>query len=152
MTALGRDIKAETYPKYALPYTAVTAGAGGDGAEITGATINLLLVPKAESVVFEIPCKAVLAATKTLVVAGKIQDSANGSSWADLVASATLLSLLGGGGGTTEYGVARVGVDLNRARQYVRVMATPDLSATGTDTAEIGAGTAELGGLQERPQ
>jgi hypothetical protein len=152
MKALGRDIKAETYPVYALASTAVTAGGGGDNVEIVGATLNLANLPKAESVVFEVPCKAVLAATKTLVVVGKIQDSANGSDWADLVASATLLTLTGGGGGSTEYGVARVGVDLNKARQYVRASATPNLSATATDTADVGAGLAEFGGLQEMPQ
>jgi len=152
MKALGRDIKAETYPLYALASTAVTAAGSGDGVEIEGAALNLASLPKAESVVFEVPCKAVLTATKTLVVAGKIQDSANGSSWADLVASATLLTLTGAGGGSTEYGVARVGVDLNKARQYVRVCATPEMSATATDTAVIGAGVAEFGGLQEMPQ
>jgi len=140
----GKDLKFDLRPVYALASTNVTAGGAGDGVEITGATINLLLVPKAESVVFEIPCVAVLTATKTLIVTGKIQDSANGSSWADLVASATLLTLTGGGGGSTEYGVARVGVALSKARQYVRVMATPDLSNTATDTAVIGAGIAEM--------
>lgn len=152
MNALGRDIKAETKPVYALASTALTAAAGGDNTEIVGATLNLAALPKAESVVFEVPCKAILTATKTLIVTGKIQDSANGSDWADLVASATLLTLTGGSGGSTEYGVARVGVDLNKARQYVRACATPDLSATATDTAVVGAGVAEFGGLQEMPQ
>jgi hypothetical protein len=152
MKALGRDIKAETYPAYALASTALTAGGGGDNVEIEGSALNLANLPKAESVVFELPCKAVLAETKTLVVTGKIQDSANGSTWADLVASAALLTLTGGTGGSTEYGVARVGVDVNKARQYVRVCATPNLSATATDTAVVGAGVAEFGGLQEMPQ
>jgi len=152
MKALGRDIKAETYSAYALASTAVTAGGTGDDVEIVGSTLDRLALPKAESVVFEIPCKAILAATKTLVVTGKIQDSANGSDWTDLVASGTLLTLTGGAGGSTEYGVARLGVDLSQARRYVHVCATPNLSATATDTAEIGAGIGELGGLQEQPQ
>jgi hypothetical protein len=144
MEALGRDIKALTYPVYALASTAVTAGGGGDAAEITGSTIDTMAQPKAESVVFEIPCVTTLTADKTLVVAGKIQDSANGSDWTDLVASATLLTLI-----ATGSGVARVGVDLNKARRYVRVMATPNLSHTSTDTAVVGAGIAEFGGLKE---
>ena len=156
MTSLGRDLKAHTRADYALDVTAVVAGSpgGGDAQAITGETIDLQSKPKAESVVFEIPCYADLDNAKTLTVTGKIQYSANGSAWTDLAALATLLTLTGDSvsGGSVEVGVARIGAALNLLDRYIRVMITPDLSAADTDTANIGAGVAVFGGLQEAPQ
>ena len=56
-----------------------------------------------------------------------------------------ILTLTSAAGGT-EVGVGTLGYDLSRARRYVRIQATPDLSATGTDTASI-CGVAVFGGL-----
>lgn len=148
MHSLGRDIKAETLKVFALTSTSLTAGGGGDNTEITGATIDRQSYTKAESAEFILPCRAVLAAGKKLTVTGLVEDSANGSSWATYLASATLLTLLDSGSGSTLTGVARMGIDLNGARRYIRCKATPDLDASGTDTAVVGAGTCELAGLQ----
>mgnify|MGYP000246303203 CR=1 FL=1 len=149
MSSLGKDLKGETTSKFALTSTAVTAGGTGDATEIDGASIDTTaLGVKAQSVLFSIPCRAVLGATQTLTVIGNLQDSADNSTWADINDSATLLTLTGGSGGTTETGVARMGFDLTRARRYVRCQVTPDLNRANTDTAVIGAGVATFGGLQ----
>lgn len=151
MLALGRDIKALTKAVYALASTALTAAGSGDATTVNGVAIDTTQY-KAESVVFEIPCKAVLTATMTLVVKATIEHSSTSNSgFTAIVAEATALTLIGGTGGTTEYGVARAGVDLNKCLKYVRVTAYPDLSHTGTDTAVMGAAIASLGGLQELP-
>jgi hypothetical protein len=154
MEALGRDLKAFTRADYALDKTDVTAAGAGDNTAINGATIDLQSKPKAESVVFEIPCYGDLGNAETLTVTGKVQYSANGSDWTDVATAATLLTLTGDSvsGGSYERGVARIGFDLNKGARYVRVVITPDCSASGTDTAIIGAGVAIFGGLQEAPQ
>ncbi len=148
-----KDVRSFLHAVFALASTSLTAGGSGDATEVVGSSINLQTLPKRPtSVVFDIPCRAVLGATNTLVVVGKIEQSVDGSTWTDVTASATLLTLTGGAGGTTESGVARVGADLIRANcNFVRVRATPDLNRANTDTAVMGAGVAEFGGLDEEP-
>lgn len=149
MYALGRNVAAEILPKYAAASTSLTAAGGGDNTAVNGSAIDQTTFPcKAESIAFLIAALAVLTAAKTLVVTAKIQDSADNSTWADVVASATILTLTATG---TSSGAGRLGVDLNTCRRYVRVVFTPDLSATGTDTAVVQC-IAILGGLQEVPQ
>ncbi len=148
-----KDIRSKLLAVFALASTNVTAGGSGDATEIVGATINLqTLQTRPGSVVFDVPCRAVLGATQTLVVQGKIQESADGTTWVDVAANTTLLTLTGGSGGTTETGVARIGLDLQRANcNYIRLRVTPDLNRANTDTAVIGAGVAEFGGLAREP-
>ena len=146
MEALGRDVEGITRAVYALDSTALTAAGGGDATTVNGAAIDTTDF-KAESVVFEIPCKADLTALMTLTVTLAIEHSdSQGSGFTAVVAAATALTLTGAG---TKYGVARAGVDLNKCKKYVRVTALPDLSHTGTDTAVMGAGVATFGGLAE---
>ena len=152
MNSLFRDVKASTKAVFAHVSTAVTAAGTGDATEITGATIDKnTLGFHAESVVFETPVRAVLAATKTITITMNIEDSADGNSWADVSTAAVELTLLGGSGGTTETGVARHGYDLNKLRRYIRVMVTPDMSNTATDTAVVGGGVATFAGIQQLP-
>jgi hypothetical protein len=151
-SSLGKDIRAEVYPAAALDPVSATAGGAGDGTEVDGLTIDQQSLPtKFNSVDFEIVAKAVLAEDKTLSVTGNLQDSADGSAWTDITTPATLLTLTGGSGGSTERGVARMGVDLTKYRRYVRCQVTPELSATATDTANL-QGIAVFGGGQVLPQ
>ena len=149
MTSLGRDLKAHTAAVFASTSTAVTAAGSGDATEITGASIDRLLYEKAESVVFCVPVRAVLAAAKAITINGLIEDSADGSSWATFLATALLLTLTDSGSGSTLTGVARVGSQINTARRYIRLKCTPDMTATATDTAVVGAGVAIFGGLNQ---
>lgn len=144
-----RNIKAFTQSKFALVSTSITAAGAGDATEIDGVSIEIAAMTKRpSSVVFEIPCRAVLAATKTLVVIGNLQESEDGSVWTDIPGtSATLLTLTGDTGGSTETGTARMGCDVVRKDiTHIRCQVTPDLNNTATDTAVIGAGVAVFGG------
>jgi len=69
-----------------------------------------------------------------------IETSPDNANWTTEVASATLLTLTGGAGGSTEVGIAKVGCRLDKKDvRYVRVKATPNLNATDTDTARSAA-------------
>jgi hypothetical protein len=157
MSALGKNISAEIGALYAAASTAVTAGGSGDATEVTGVTINTASLQTApaiygkdfNSIAFVIAGTTTLADTKALTVTALIEDSANGSSWSTLVASSTIVSITASGATTTGF-TGKVGVDLTAARQYVRVKFTPNLTATGTDTATV-FGVAVLGGSSERP-
>ena len=150
MRAMGHDIKGLTKSVFALASTAATAGSTGDDTTIDGAVIDTTEI-KAESAVFEIPCKGVLAADETLTVTAAVlhSDSSN-TGFTEVVPAAAVLEL-GDTVGGTFYGVARVGVDLSKTKRYVYVTALPVLSRDGTDTAVIGGGVAVLGGVQELP-
>lgn len=148
----GKDLKGQTSAKFAgVASASITAAGAGDNTEITGDSIDLTtLSARPSSVSVEIPVKATLAATETCVVAGLLEKSADGSSWSTLLATATLLTLTGASGGSTEKGVARLGSDLiNSDCRYIRYKATPNLSASGTDTMQVGAAVALFGGLQK---
>lgn len=148
----GKDLKGQTLVKFAgVASAAITAAATGDNTEIVGDTIDLTaLAARPSSVVFDIPVRATLADTKTCIVTGLIEKSADNSNWDVMVASATLLTLTGTTGGTTEKGVARIGADLIESDcRYIRFKATPDLNASGTDTMTVGGVVATFGGLQQ---
>lgn len=153
MNSLGKDIKAVLFSMFALQSTSATAGGSGDATEVNGTTIDLTQVPGSpNSVVFELPFRAVLGAANTGKITANLQDSPNGSDWTDITAPADILLLTGKSGGSTELGVARIGFDLTKARRYIRIQATPDLSAANTDTAVMGGGVATFGWLNEVPQ
>lgn len=146
-----RDIKSEVIGVYALAATNATAGGAGDATAANGATIDTTaFATRYNAVAFQIGARGTLGAAATLTVAAKIQTSANGSDWTDATAAATVLTLTGGAGGTTETGVGVVGLDLAFAQRYLRVVATPDLSAADTDTATI-FGLAVFGGAEALP-
>jgi len=147
MSSMGmKDLKAVTLAAHALAVTAATAGGSGDATEVNGVTLDTAaLSARPNSVLFVVDAKATLAATKSLTITANLQDSADGSNWADITDPAVILTLTSAAGGT-EVGVGTLGYDLSRARRYVRIQATPDLSATGTDTASI-CGVAVFGGL-----
>ncbi len=116
-----------------------TAGGSGDATAVTGLTIDRQALGLPQSAQIAVLCQATLAATKTLsITALKVEDSADGSTWADyMVLSAPGVVATGATGGSTESGQAAASVDLSSARRYVRVAFTPDLSATATDTATL---------------
>jgi hypothetical protein len=152
MQSHGKDLKGQTLAFFAgVASAAITAAATGDNTQIVGDTIDLTaLDARPSSVVFDIPVRATLAEDKTCIVTGLIEKSADGATWATLLASTTLLTLTGDTGGSTEKGVARLGADLIESDcNYIRFKATPDLNASGTDTMTIGGVVATFGGLQK---
>lgn len=158
--SLRRDLASETLLVPAGPRTILTAAGAGDNTLVNGVSIDTTLltsptgiaVNRYNSVLFALPCWATLTAAATLIVTGKIQTCAVtgfGSGVVDLTALATLLTLNGGGGGV-QYGIAKMGISLENALQFIRCVYTPDLSAGATDTGDISS-LAIFGGPQELP-
>lgn len=133
--------------KVAIDAYTATAGGSGDATAANGIEVDLLaLTNKPRSMKVQIGVTAVLAATKTAVLVAKVQHRDTGGSWADYTydprggtIGTTTLTLTGQSGGSTERGVLEINCNLEGAKQNVRVTVTPDLSATGTDTAAIWA-------------
>jgi hypothetical protein len=118
----------------------LTAGGTGDATEVVGQIIDRNTYGYAQSIAILIGCKAVLAANKALNIAWHLEhgDASNLSDAADYVnvgAAAVLSSVAGG----TVRGVFGNDVDLGGAKRYIRLKYTPDLTASGTDTAECSA-------------
>ena len=127
-----------------------TAGGSGDATEVDGQWIDRQDYLSGKLVIV---FKTTLAEDKTLSIAANMQDASDSggtgaADYGDALANAVFAT--GGTGGSTEYGVAVLDVDLSGAKQYVRAQFTPDLSATGTDTAIVAAGLI-LGGADQVP-
>ncbi len=131
-----------------------TAGGTGDDTILTGFAIDRarfsLDASLAISVDVIVAYDATLAAGKTLSLTFDLQTSIDGQNWTDYAIQPATVVATGPTGGGRVVGVSRltrqdsniasgysVGVDLSGARRYVRLLLTPDLSNTGTDTAVI---------------
>lgn len=125
----------------------LTAGATEDAVECEGETIDRLGFDSMKLVIGYI---TTLTDTKTLSFGIKEQQSADGSTWdtATVVQAATVAVTSDGGG--TEMGTVEANINLRSKKRYVRYNITPDLSATGTDTA-IWTAVTILGGAVELP-
>ena len=129
----------------AAPASAVataTAGGAGNNVSVVGLTIDRSQFGVAQTVAFDVLFQAVLGAGNTLSISAvKVEDSADGATWATLQPSGTPtvtppgVVATGPAGGGTIQGVSRFGVGLRMARRYVRFDFTPVLSAANTDTA-----------------
>ncbi len=128
------------------PFSA-TAGGSNDAVAQNGAVIDRTLFNNPLSCVVVGIAQSTLTATKTNTVSIKLQDSADGVTFADFgSAPANLVQNATG---------ANVGqiigkYNLTAARRYIRAVMTMDLSNTTTDTA-IGAAIVILGGEAELP-
>ena len=151
MSLFPNDIDGQLSQKLGVVIPTITAAGSGDNTEVDGPSIDR---KNATSMSVAIVAKAVLAATKTLVVKATVQDSADGTSFEDVAAAlqpggaanSTVMTLTGASGGSTESGVYQLGVNLASLRRYVRIQVLPDLNAANTDTATL-AGVVSLGGL-----
>jgi len=153
MDALGYSVGDHLLVEPAAAITDLTAAGAGDNTEIVGSSLDITsLACRPNSVCFIVHAKAVLTEAKTLTIVGDVEYSADGTTWTSLAASATLMTLTGDTGGSTEADAVKVECRLDKADlKYVRINATPDLNHTGTDTARV-AIVAVFGGLQEVPQ
>lgn len=122
-------------------HVAVTAGGAGDATESNGVWVDREAEASgmAMSAKLIIAYEAVLADTKSLSLAVNIQDDAagDGGDPADFGTAYANTVIVTSSGGTTERGTVELDFDLSAARRYVRSQVTPDLSASGTDTAQI---------------
>lgn len=129
--------------------TAATAGGTGDATAVTGVIIDRAAIGWARSAVVAIPFTTTLAASQTLTIAWTLQDGA-APGLGDAATFATASSVVATGSGTFT-GQLEANVDLSGARRYVRLNFTPDLSASGTDTAALSA-VLVFGGADRLPQ
>lgn len=151
---MNKDFGAYMKPVRAGAEVDVTAGGSGDATEVNGAWIDTKGFESLEAI---LSYTATLAATETMTLAANIQDADTiaGANAADVstqylsALSATTVAT-GDSGGSTETGIYSVGVDLTMLRRFVRIQWTPNLSASGTDTAKIGS-LYVLGGAKYPP-
>lgn len=136
--------------RYASAGVDVTAGGAGDATEVNGAWIDRRGF---QSVKVVIVYTTTLAAAATLSIAANLQDASDSSGtgaadFGDAYASA--VQATGESGGSTETGVVELDFDVSAADRYIRIQFTPNLSASGTDVAEIAA-VYIVGGSADQP-
>jgi hypothetical protein len=124
----------------------IVAAGTGDNVALTGATIDRRGYGSAT---FVIAYKTTLAASETLSFAAEYQISADGSNW-DTAVSLQAATVARTGAVTAGHGVVEFDVNLEGLKRYIRFNFTPNLSASGTDTAVV-YGTAILGGADALP-
>jgi hypothetical protein len=131
--AYGKSVVANAQATAAGVAIVLTAGATEDGVEVQGQSIDCQGELSGKLIISYL---ATLAEDKTLSFTVKEQQSANNSSWdTATVTQAATVAATGGSGGSNETGTVEFDLNLNAKKQYVRYNITPDLSATGTDTA-----------------
>lgn len=141
MTTQLRNIGALISVMRAAANTAATAAGSGDNTAVTGAIIDRMAIGNPQSAVLAIPYTATLAAGETLSIGHMVQEgnAANLSDAETLQTADAAVVATGPVGGGTVTGVFEVDVPMAGAGQYVRANFTPDLSASGTDTAALSA-------------
>ena len=137
-TDLGSNVKCER----AADNTALVAAGTGDNTAVTGVIIDRASYKYPQSMVASLSWQAVLAASKKLTMKSVViehGDASNLSDAANYVAPADVDVKVDGGSGGTYRGAQEYNVDLSAAKRYIRLKYTPDLNASGTDTAEVAA-------------
>lgn len=140
------DIGAFLMAAVALIPATITAGAGNDGVEVDGPTIDRNgFNHLAQGGKLIIAWDTTLAAAATLSLAANMQDSPNNSTWTDVLdnyaggALANAVVATGPGGGGTLRGVSVIDFALDQLDRYLRAQVTANLSAANTDTVRIAA-------------
>lgn len=121
--------------------TSALAGGTGDNTQIVGDTFDrgaAMNFPKSLTIALEYT--TTLAANKTLTAKSLVietSDASDMSGSSNLFAPSDVVLATDSGSGSTLKGSYKYAVDLHGAKQYVRLKWTPDLNATGTDTAVV---------------
>ena len=150
MHAYQNDAGALIAARYASAGVDVTAAGTGDNTEVNGAWVDR---QGFNSLKVVIAYTATLGDAETLAVAANLQDASDddGTGVADYgTALSSTVQTTGNSGGSTETGVVELDFDVSGADRYVRIQFTPNLSASGTDTAEMAA-VYLLAGSDENP-
>jgi hypothetical protein len=145
---LPTDIAAEVIGELAIDPATITAGAGNDGVALNGRIIDLLALAKRyTSAKLVLVWKVTQAGATTLSAALKLQHGAqsNLSDAADYtyapngVSPVLATAVVKTGPNAGIYGRTEIALDLSGAKQYIRAVATLDLSAANTDTVAYAA-------------
>ena len=155
---LQRDIGAIIAGHFGLANVTITSDTTSDNDPQYGPSIDRLnLGRRYLSCKVLVPFQAAVSNGKKASVSAGIQDSGDGSSWADystdtepgatvLGTSATSASSTGGNS------AAYHNVDLTRARRYIRMKATADLSASSSSNNNVAlAGVVVFAGAEAVP-
>jgi hypothetical protein len=138
----------------AFANTSVTAAGSGDNTAITGAILDRQANGNAQSAVVAIPYLITLASAETFTLKNVLVEHGDASNLSDVATFATLEdstgSVIATGVKTAVSDCKSYSVNLAGAKRYIRVKATPDLSASGTDTAAI-SGVVVFGGQDSLP-
>lgn len=138
------DIGAYLAVKNGMASTIATAGGSGDNAEVTGTTIDRLALGQYfRSAIVLIACNdgaGGVGAAETVKVTFNIEHSDdNFSSTDDYIQPGATSTVIANAEtiytGTATSGIKAYKVNLSEAKRYVRLMVTPNLSASGTDQA-----------------
>jgi hypothetical protein len=129
----------------ASAFVSATAGGAGNNAAVTGNTVDRLdpnTGSLADSAVVTVVWSTVLSATKTLSLNSvALQTSQDEETWVAFTTFSNVIAATATGSGTSDFPV-----NLVTAERFMRVLYTPDLSNTETDTASVVA-VATLGGF-----
>lgn len=116
---------------------AAAAGQASNNAAVNGSVLQRSTMRTPRSIAVTLAWSATLGANNTFgFTALKLQDSADGVTFADyavLTPPGTVATGPAGGGAVS--GATTMGVGLAGARDYLRVVYTPSLSAAAADTA-----------------
>lgn len=120
----------------------LTAGGTGDATAVAGVAFDHL--PQGEQSYLAgkllIPYTATLAAGKKLAFTVTEDESDDGSTYTTAVKLKDAVTVATGAtGGSTETGIVEIEINLAAKKKNVRYNITPDLDATGTDTARWSA-------------
>lgn len=123
-------------------YVAATANGSGDNTKMTLAEVDRLDSATgglAKSAIIVVPYTTALASAETLSLTIGITDCAtsNGSYSSAVAVLAKTVVSTGGSGGTTNTDVYEARVDLAPYARFIKFEVTPDMSASGTDTAKV---------------
>lgn len=131
--------------------SSITAGGSGDATEITGSYIDRTNYSSCKVIV---SYKTVLAAGKSLKLAIGLKDADDSSGTNALAYGSGLASSVVQGPAPSPpaaqyYGTAECDFNIEGARQWLALDVTPDLTASGTDTAIIAVTLVLCGGNTE---
>lgn len=119
----------------------LVAAGTGDNTKITGQAIDRYGasgVQRYDQAKIAVNYHAVLTDTKTLSIATEIAYSSDGTNFdTAVVLEASAVKATAANPALEFHGVVEFNVDLSGQKRYFRVNVTPDLNASGTDTAEV---------------
>ena len=133
-----RDIQSLGVLKRLSAAAAATAAGAGDAATTTGVTIDRAgfatgSMPMSADIA--VVWDATVATGKTLSIGYAIQDSADGSTFADYQVATYSVVATGVTAASVLAGEFKIPVSLTSARRYIRVNSNIDLNNSATDTA-----------------
>lgn len=146
--------------KLALDNTTVGAGVGGSGTPVNGNVFDRLAVRNLHlSGKLQLGYKFTGASGNSAIVAWAVRDSlTSGGTYGNIERSSPAAhpasgstTITANNDGTAVRGVIEVDVDLLGAKEFLRAVVTPTLSASGVDTLQL-CGVWALGGGDELPE